>query len=578
MLNRILVLVCTFIIFSCSKEIIQQKLTVDWTPLNGGSVSPPTNAFEKGTIVSMVATPAGEYIFKQWSGSLSGTNNPTPITMDADKQVTGVFEKRQYPLSLTIEGSGTVKEEVIAIAPQSQYPSGTTVRLTAQPADKFEFGGWSGDLTSTANPLDLKIDKAISLKAIFSKIDPLANFKGYAVNPNAKKLGRAYWSNTTLLSDYTIAIFQKNYEKNHPLPLGDKYAVFTWAVCNGDFNNDGFMDVFNAGCALGGKKANLTFLIWNPSLKIFEEKNLINDKTNFIGGPSIVTPIYLNDDNYVDIVIHGHADELRQNTNEPVTLCLSDGKGGYDLVKFEQEPQSLFNNFTHEHGDVADLNNDNLPDIFVVANGHSYIFWGIPSFPFFTNKDFVDMKTEFAFYTKLADVNKDGSNDIMISNNKETIILYNDGKGKFNSKVTNIPFPTIIPPNSGNMFDYIVEDLNGDGLNDIIDTYAYNEGKNWTIEVLIQQTDGSFKMDNSWIEYTINNGVRGNYKNRLIYADFDGDGKKDIGYSDTGLNPAPPSNNIEMKNKTVFIRGGNKFVEKDFYQFDVYANSKKDGL
>jgi hypothetical protein len=58
--------------------------------------------------------------------------------VDADKQVTGVFEKRQYPLSLTIEGSGTVKEEVIAIAPQAQYPSGTTVRLTPQPAERYD--------------------------------------------------------------------------------------------------------------------------------------------------------------------------------------------------------------------------------------------------------------------------------------------------------------------------------------------------------------------------------------------------------------------------------------------------------
>ena len=158
MLYRISVLAFTFIFFSCTKEIIQQRLTVDWTPMNGGTVSPPTNAFERGSVVSMIATPAGEYTFKQWSGSLSGTNNPASITMDADKQVTGVFEKRQYPLTLTIEGSGTVKEEVIAIAPQAQYPSGTMVRLTPQPADKFEFGGWSGDLTSTSNPLDLKID------------------------------------------------------------------------------------------------------------------------------------------------------------------------------------------------------------------------------------------------------------------------------------------------------------------------------------------------------------------------------------------------------------------------------------
>lgn len=94
MLNRIYILSLSFFFLSCSKEIIQQKLTVDWTPSNAGSVSPPTNSFEKGAVVSMVATPVGKYIFKQWSGSLSGTNNPALITMDADKQVTAEFEEK----------------------------------------------------------------------------------------------------------------------------------------------------------------------------------------------------------------------------------------------------------------------------------------------------------------------------------------------------------------------------------------------------------------------------------------------------------------------------------------------------
>jgi hypothetical protein len=31
----------------------------------------------------------------------------------------------------------------------------------------------------------------------------------------------------------------------------------------------------------------------------------------------------------------------------------------------------------------------------------------------------------------------------------------------------------------------------------------------------------------------------------------------------------------EIKNKTVFIRSGNKFVEKDFFQFDSYAKELK---
>jgi hypothetical protein len=32
----------------------------------------------------------------------------------------------------------------------------------------------------------------------------------------------------------------------------------------------------------------------------------------------------------------------------------------------------------------------------------------------------------------------------------------------------------------------------------------------------------------------------------------------------------------EIKNKTVFIRSGNKFIEKDYYQYDSYAKGLKE--
>ena len=170
MFNRTLLILSFICLISCTKEIIQIKLTVSVTPTNGGTVSPPSNSYEKGSNVSLVATPTGEYLFKQWQGSISGTSNPTSITMDADKSVTGVFEKRQYPLTLTIEGSGTVKEEVIALATQALYPSGTTVRMTAISNMGWEFKEWKGDYVGIDSSFILPVNSAKNVTAVFAEI------------------------------------------------------------------------------------------------------------------------------------------------------------------------------------------------------------------------------------------------------------------------------------------------------------------------------------------------------------------------------------------------------------------------
>ena len=59
---------------------------------------------------------------------------------------------------------------------------------------------------------------------------------------------------------------------------------------------------------------------------------------------------------------------------------------------------------------------------------------------------------------------------------------------------------------------------------------------------------------------------------QISSADYNGDGKKDIGYIDSGIMPTLDPNN-DLKKKTVLIRTGNKFIEQDYYQFDPYAKS-----
>jgi beta-glucanase (GH16 family) len=70
-----------------------------------------------------------------------------------------------YTLSTASSGGGTV-----AVSPaRALYDSASTVRVTAMPDAGFEFTGWSGDTSGTANPVDLTMTRNKSLLARFAR-------------------------------------------------------------------------------------------------------------------------------------------------------------------------------------------------------------------------------------------------------------------------------------------------------------------------------------------------------------------------------------------------------------------------
>lgn len=146
------------------------------TPTEGGSVSyaPTGSPQDEGTSITFTATPSQGYLFSEWQGDLSGPTNPASLTLSKNVSVTGVFEKRSYPLTITIVGEGTVKEEVIQS--KTDYEHGTTVRLTAQPDTEWHiFSGWSGDITNTESTITLKVTSPIQITAKFSETSIIVN-------------------------------------------------------------------------------------------------------------------------------------------------------------------------------------------------------------------------------------------------------------------------------------------------------------------------------------------------------------------------------------------------------------------
>ena len=471
-------------------------------------------------------------------------------------------------------------------------------------------------VTSKSNASNT-LNKSISVINNF-----LSRFQGYKVDQVAlalskqKNFGRDYWRNSGLMMDLIISVFQKPLATNKFAVEQNFWGGALQAITTGDFNNDGWIDVFNAGGAYAGNGSSFAFLMWDPIKKSFYDTTLFNDKSfkTFGGNRHTCVPIYLNDDNYVDIVIYDNGDEgIPNSPDEPIRIVLSDGKGMYDLKQIETSEKEL-PIWKKEHGDVGDLNEDGIPDLVIVSNQFVYIYWGKKDFPFFTvdkhvtfvgdiqnfgskaNNGFGDVVAGVAgsaFTARIIDINKDNKNDILIGtselhfdkyaygNTQQQRLIINQGKGRFNNNgIIKLPFNYSNDNILTMIQDCLTDDLNGDGLLDIVALTSQNDAtKNfnwapWDILVYIQQKDGSFVIDRTYFEYNINNPRKGNWKKYLIYFDYNGDGKKDISYTDYagGLKR---DGNATITTKSIFVRTGNKFIETDFYQFDPYANSIK---
>jgi surface protein len=124
-----------------------------------------------GTVLSLSAIPEEEWEFSHWTGDLTGKDNPKEITIDKAKTVTAVFIKKKYPLTVEVEGQGSVAEKVIKAGLATDYNSGTIVELTATAETGWEFKEWTGDITGTDNPSQITIDESKKVRAVFKLIE-----------------------------------------------------------------------------------------------------------------------------------------------------------------------------------------------------------------------------------------------------------------------------------------------------------------------------------------------------------------------------------------------------------------------
>ncbi|MCC5907903.1 MAG: hypothetical protein JJU13_16945 [Balneolaceae bacterium] len=163
------VAISIFMFLSCStKSDSVYTLTTSTDPAASGIVTPSQGGFDKGSEVEITATANENMVFSGWRGDFVGSENPTVITMNSDKNIMAFFVEMQYSLSIHIEGEGTVTERIL-LEKSTEYGEGTFIELTAIPAEGWRLAEWQGDLSGSENPEQITIDSPKEVTAVFAQ-------------------------------------------------------------------------------------------------------------------------------------------------------------------------------------------------------------------------------------------------------------------------------------------------------------------------------------------------------------------------------------------------------------------------
>ncbi len=126
-------------------------------------------SYNNGAEVELTATPDAGSAFGGWAGNIPeglATTNPLIVVMDRERTITARFVPG---LVLTVEVTG---DGEVAVDPdQAAYAPGTTVTLTATPAEGSMFVRWGGDETGTELATTVTVNENMVVEALFAADD-----------------------------------------------------------------------------------------------------------------------------------------------------------------------------------------------------------------------------------------------------------------------------------------------------------------------------------------------------------------------------------------------------------------------
>jgi hypothetical protein len=136
------------------------------------TLSPSKTTYQLNEQVTAAITVPEHYLFTGWTGDLSGTVNPKTFTLDKNYVVgaTVVVDPSNPPAQSIITLNQPVGGTITLSPQQTVFYNGTTVTVTLSIQSGYQFGGWTGNLSGTTNPITFTVNNDMTIGATVTEI------------------------------------------------------------------------------------------------------------------------------------------------------------------------------------------------------------------------------------------------------------------------------------------------------------------------------------------------------------------------------------------------------------------------
>lgn len=301
--------------------------------------------------------------------------------------INALFEELTCPLTIQIEGEGEVSEQIVNA--KTDYAEGTTVELTAEPAEGWQFVGWLGDLNGSENPATITMNKAKTITAEFES-------KTYSLTVNIEGEGE--------VSEEIVNNKKADYPQNTIVELtaepknewhfvewtGDLASNENPVTVTMDQNKNinavfgfGFYEDFDDGEAQNWLFSDNKFAIKDGELEYFIDKGIkygsayYNKKFKNFKVETKVSQISQKKESVVVVYIRSNGFLVQDEENEIFAegYFMAISSNGVLIAKAEQNGDSVESEFFYEAEIDLSYGENNYHTLTINANGSNFDFY-----------------------------------------------------------------------------------------------------------------------------------------------------------------------------------------------------------